>query len=82
MAKSKPTIIKCDGCGRAMESMTMGFGVRRRLPMGWMRLNVSARMGGDPDATNVGCVEICSPACAQVALVDTYEAIQPVPVDN
>lgn len=65
--------IECDGCGKVVETGVING--RKRIPLGWLRLRVSGRKGGEPDATFLAEIHVCRADCAAKALDPCYQAV-------
>ena len=68
---STPRVVRCDGCDKTVDVPKDVF------PIGWMRLTVTGRKGGQDGSGHIARVDICGPLCAAAALVPAADLVAP-----
>lgn len=69
---SRAVVLSCDGgCGRTAEQ----GGRQPAYAPGWLRLTVTGRRTGQTQSGALCVVDVCSPACAPVALKAAAELV-------
>ena len=73
---STTATVACDGdCGQTHDQRCTNG--RAALPIGWLRLHVTGRALAAPDASNLAVLDVCSPQCAAIALVESSARCAP-----
>lgn len=65
--------VVCDGCGATQQAIRLDKGQKHLIPLGWLRLSISARRSDH--GSRLGEVEVCSSECATFATKKFFEQV-------